>query len=132
MRAAPLLVLALAAFGLLSGCQAPLNEQRTAAIQGAEVRVLLFEVQKREKTVRIEVKSPGVPIDAYVVLEKDREAFLKQLQDGGKPANALAEALNTNEATLEGRIPAGNAFSLVMTSRGAKDTTVSVKATEKR
>jgi hypothetical protein len=132
MRAAPFVVLALAAFGLLSGCQAPLNEQRSAAIQGAEVRILLFEVQKRDKTVRIEVKSPGVPIDAYLVLEKDRDALVKQLQDGGKPGNALAEALDTEEATLEGRIPAGSAFALAMTSRGAKDATVSVKATEKR
>ena len=43
----------------------------------------------------------------------------------------MAQSLKTEDATLEGRIPAGSAFALVLASRG-KDTRVTVKTTESK
>ena len=113
----------------LAGCQKALNDQRQVEVKSAEIRSVLYDVQKREKTVRVSVRSPGVAVDAYLVLEKDRDALVKQLEASGKPSGALAERLKVEDATLEGRIPAGSAFALVL-ANSRKDTTVTVQTTE--
>ena len=112
------------------GCQARLNDERKIEVPTGEIKSVLYEVQQRDKNVRIAVRSPGVPVDAYLVLEKDRPALVQRLErQEQKPENALAQGLRVEDTTLEGRIPAGSAFALVLVARG-KDTTVTVKTTE--
>jgi hypothetical protein len=115
---------------LVAGCQRALNDDRKVEVKTGEIQSVLYEVQRRDKTVRVALRSPGVPVDAYLVLEKDRPALVQRLErQEEKPQNALAEALRVEDTTLEGRIPAGSAFALVLVTRG-KDATVSVKTTE--
>jgi hypothetical protein len=116
---------------LLSGCQRALNDERQVEVKSGDIKSVLYDVQKQGKTVRVAVHSPGVPVDAYLVLEKERDALIKQLEAAGKPSTALAQSLKVEDGTLEGRIPAGSAFALVLASRG-KDTTVTVKTTESK
>src|SRR5262249_19241928 len=114
---------------LAAGCQGRLNDERKIEGPTGEVKAVLHAGQQREKTVRVAVRSPGVPVDAYLVLEKDRPALVQRLErQDQKPENALAQALGVQDTTLEGRIPAGSAFAVVLVTRG-KDTTVTVKTT---
>jgi len=114
----------------LAGCQAALKDERQVEVKAGDLKSVLYEVQKRAKKVRVEVRSSGVPVDAYLVLEKDREALLQELDKSGKPSGVLAQQLKTESATLQATIPAQQAFALVLTSRGGKDATVTVKASE--
>jgi hypothetical protein len=117
---------------LFCGCQARLNDERKIEVPTGEIKAVLYEVQQREKAVRVAIRSPGVPVDAYLVLEKDRPALVQRLErQDQKPDNALAQGLGVQDTTLEGRIPAGSAFAVVLVTRG-KDTTVTVKTNEGR
>src|SRR5205085_337614 len=106
----------------LAGCQKPLNDERTIEVKSGDIQTVLYDVQKQGKTVHVAVRSPAAAVDAYLVLEKDRDGVVKQLEASGQPPAALAQALKVTEATLEGRVPAGSAFVVVLT--GSKDTTV--------
>jgi hypothetical protein len=119
-------------FFLVAGCQAALNDQRTVNVASGEIKSVLYEVQKKAKTVRVDVRSSGVKLDAYLVLEKDRGALLQQLEKGATTTPAAATAAQVEETTLEKEIPAGSAFNLVLANKGGKDAQVSVKVTEKR
>lgn len=132
MRSLYLLCLLVAAMGL-SGCQAALNDSRTVRIESTGIHSVLYDPQQRAKMVRIEVKSSGGPIDAYLVLEKDRAGLEKQLSDLAKPSGQLAEAIKTESALLQANIPAKTPFSLVLVNRHARgDVSVQVKASESR
>lgn len=113
---------------VLSGCQRALNDQRKVDVKSAEVKSVLYDVQERAKTVKIVIRSEGEPVDAYLVLEKDRVQLVEQLTNQNKPTGALASALRMKETWLAGSIPARSAFAVVLVS--PKDTSVTIQATE--
>ncbi|HXG10915.1 MAG TPA: hypothetical protein VNK04_14240 [Gemmataceae bacterium] len=131
MRRTSRIVLGTLALALLgpAGCGSRLNDDRTATVKPGVVHTIIYDPPKKEQKVTLELSSPGVPVSAYLVLAKDREAAEEAAAANRSPANALAGQQKVETATLEATIPAGAGFVLVLTSTANKDASVRVKAT---
>jgi hypothetical protein len=103
-----------ALFLALSGCGQRLNYETTVQLGDGEVQSLSIEPPKTEQKVSVVVTSPASPIDAYIVLDKDKEAAKQALLDRKKPAESLAGKAKTQDATLEATIPANTAFAVLL------------------
>jgi hypothetical protein len=117
-----------AALLLLPGCGQKLNYETTVKLRAGEVQAQMVDAPRREQTVRVTATSSGSPIDAYLVLDKDKEAAKEALLDGKKPAAFLAGQTKTRDAILEATIPANSDFTIVL-GGATKDSQVKVRAT---
>jgi outer membrane lipopolysaccharide assembly protein LptE/RlpB len=110
----------------LSGCGQRLNYETTVQLGDGEVQSLSIDPPKREQKVSVTVTSSGSPIDAYIVLDKDKEAAKQALLDRKKPANPLDGKTKTQDATLEATIPANTGFAVLL-GEASKSSQVKVK-----
>ena len=119
----------LAAALVLAGCQRGLNVERSVEVEPHEVKSVIIDAPKKDQTLKVEVRSPGAPVDVYLVLEKDREAVERQLTDDRKTSNALASKLKVEADTLEANVPANSGFAVLLMHRKPKSITVGLKVT---
>jgi len=107
---------------LAAGCGA---NTREVELKATEPKALIYSATNSDKNVTVTVSSPDTPIDAYLCLEKDHEIVQGQMERLEKPTKFLDGQTNVKEATLQGAIPAGKEYAVVLYSRGyPKDTKV--------
>jgi hypothetical protein len=126
MRPTAILALLLA----VAGCQR-LNDERTVPLGPSQVHAVLYDAPRSDQKVSVTVSSPGAPVDAYLVLEKERQAVQDGLDRGQRPATAkvLAGKEKVEEASLEATVPAKSAFAVLLNSKSNKTADVKVKVT---
>jgi hypothetical protein len=113
----------------LTGCQR-VNEERTLSVELNDVKAVTIEAPKREQRLAV-TATAAVPIDVYVVLEKDRSAVEEALQKGARPDKLLASQLKVEQASLEATVPAQNEYSVLVRSTSGKKADVKLKITGK-
>jgi hypothetical protein len=117
----------LALLALLSGCQR-LRYDKTVTVDAGNVQTISIDPPRSEQKVHVSVKSPGVPLDVYVVLDKDLPAIRETLLNQQRPEKSLASKMRSEEADLDATIPAKNGFSVLLTG-AQKANSVQVKVT---
>ena len=114
MKAFPcLLLFAAAMLPLFTGCQR-LNDERTVSVSFADIHVIEYDSPRYDQKLTIEVRSPGAPVTVYLVLKENSEAGQKRMNQNKAPEAALAGKDKTEEATLEGTVPAKKGFVLLI------------------
>jgi hypothetical protein len=113
---------------VLPGCGQKLNYETTVDLDEGQVQSILIDAPKSEQKVTVTVNSAGAPIDAYIVLDKDKEAGKQALLNRQKPPQSLAGKVKTQDATLEATVPANTGFALLV-GGASKNSRVSVKVT---
>jgi hypothetical protein len=121
----------LVALGLLvTGCRKQrLDEESTLTVPPGEAQSKIVDAPRAEQQVTATVSSPGAPVSAYLVLEKNRSAAQDALLNGKRPANVLDGKDKVEEASLQGTVPAGEEFAVVVSNAGSKNAQVKVKIT---
>lgn len=104
---------------LTGGCQR-VHQERTAQVEPGNVYVLTVDAPRSDQQVTVTAASPGVPINVYLVLEKDVEEARQALDRDKKPARPLAAQEKTESATLQATVPAQNGYAVVLTSAAGK------------
>jgi hypothetical protein len=113
---------------LAAGCK-PLDLERTVEVDPGSSYSFMIDAPKRQQKITIAVKSPGAPVDVYVVAEKDREEAEKGLLVLQPVKNALASSEKVEDKTFEATIPAKTAFAIIIYNRNPKKASVTIKAT---
>lgn len=108
-----------------------LNYERTLELDSGTVRSIILDALSGEIKATIVVRSPGVPVHVYVVLEKDREAAEESVLRGKKPEKLLASKEKTEEVTLQATIPAKTEFVVLLACAGKQKAEVKLKVTAK-
>jgi hypothetical protein len=127
-------LLSLSGLGLLclvgAGCHGQrLDSESTMTVGPGEVQSKIVDAPSADQQVTATVSSPGAPVSAYLLLEKNRQAAQDALLSGKKPANVLDGKDKTEDATLQGKVPAKEEFAVVVSNSGGKSATVKVKIT---
>jgi hypothetical protein len=120
-----LLVFALLA---LTGCGAQLKYDKTTTLDELGLETIYFDEPVVEKAT-VKLKSPGVEINAYLVLQSNLESAQRALRRGEQPKDIMTKKEKFEETTLEAA-PGKKPFALILTGRG-KRAEVSVQATGK-
>jgi hypothetical protein len=97
---------------VLPGCQR-LHYQTNFKLNKGDFETCSVLPPRTAQEVTVTITSPGSPVEAYVVLEKDREAAQKAVHNDLEPANALAKGRG-EELTLSVSIPAKSGFSILV------------------
>jgi hypothetical protein len=96
-------------FGLaiaVPGCRKVLNEEKSFDLKPGNENDFAVDAVKKEQKIKVEVTSPGVPLNVFVFLKKDEQAAKMDISAGKKTDNVLASERKTENATLEATIPA--------------------------
>jgi hypothetical protein len=120
-----LLALALLA---LAGCGARLEYDKNITVKPLGVERIYWDEPLVEKAT-VKIKSPGVTVNAYLVLQSNLDAADRALDAGKAPKEVLASAEKTEEKTFE-IAPGKKPFALLLASTG-KRAEVSVKVSGK-
>jgi hypothetical protein len=109
-----------------SGCQR-LNVEKTITLIPGDTQAVLVDGPARDQQVEVTISSPGVPISAYLVYEKDREKVGQGLGVAVKTSPEILDRVEKKEdITLTYKIAAKQNFAVVMTEANKK-TEVKVK-----
>jgi hypothetical protein len=106
-----------------------LRYEKSFDLAPGAVRSVILDALSGEIKARIAVKSPGVPIHVYVVLEKDQDAAVDKLLQGKRPEKLLASKEKTEDALLEAKVPAKTAFAVLLIGAADRKAAVKVKVT---
>jgi hypothetical protein len=120
---------------LMPGCgtrPAGLNVEKDVEVEGLSNNSITVGPVKSEQRISVLVRTSAVPIDVYVVLEKDRQAAMDALAEGKAVSSPLAKKEKVTEAALDARIPAGNEFAVLLSNPGNKTAKVALKITENK
>jgi hypothetical protein len=125
-------LVSVSALGLLAlvgaGClKQRLEVESTMSVGPGEVQSKIIDAPRADQQVTVTLSSPGAPVSAYLVLEKNRQAVQDALLSGKKPANVLDGKDKTEDATLQGTVPANEEFAVVVSNGGGKSAQVKVK-----
>jgi len=107
----------------LAGCGQRLNVEKTLSVAAGGVNELTVTGPTSEQKVSVEISSSASAIDAYVVLEQNREQVKSDLLKSKTPdsGKVLAGKSGVKDHTLEATVPAGKEFAVVI--GGATNTT---------
>jgi hypothetical protein len=113
-------------FVLLSaGCRG-LSYERTFSIEkDLPYHETEFRADKKEQTVTVSADTDS-PVNVYVLLSDDKPDAIAALQSGKNPRKTIAASQATKEAKLEGKIPAGQGF-VVLIQPAEKGKEIEVK-----
>lgn len=118
------------AFGLC-GCSRPLNVERNVLVESLGVHEIQIDPPSSQQQVTVMIRSQ-VPLDVYLVLEKNRTSVSDQLQRQVKVESGFLDKLeNVKEGQLEGTVPAGEGYAVLLSNSSGHDTKVAVKISGK-
>jgi hypothetical protein len=133
LRHASMLCTFLTLFVTAAGCgrQASLNIEKDIELDGLggdNIKSTIVSAAQKEQKVSILVRTNAVPVNVFVVLEKDVDVLRGQLENDQTPTvNIIAKKEKLQEGTVEATIPAGSGFAVVLTNRGSKKAEVMLK-----
>ena len=104
---------------LVAGC-GKLDVKRDTDVEALGFKAYTIDPAKKEQKVTVTVSSPGVPVNVYLVLEKDRAEVEKALEEHQRPKNVLGSQEKTEQATVEGTVPGGVAASVLLYNPSTK------------
>src|SRR4051812_35674684 len=108
----PMLGVLVVALAGLPGCQR-ISQERKQTLGPGDVKSLLIDAPRYAQKIKVEVASPGVPVDAYVVFDEHAQKAQDALLGNQKPADVLAGKEKVEKAELEASIPAGKAYAVI-------------------
>ncbi len=112
---------------LASGCGQRVSEEKTLEMKAGEILApIVLDGPKKEQKVKVEFTSSESPIDVYVILGKDENAILRELDKAAPKVEAVASKKQSKGETLSATIPAGKDYGVYLTN-ASKNTSVKVK-----
>ncbi len=102
----------------LPGCGAKLNYSKTVKVVLGETHRIMFDEPLVNKAT-VTIKSPGVPVNAYLVLLSTEDAAMKDLDSNRTPTDVLASAEKTEDKTFE-IAPGKKPFALLLYAKSKK------------
>src|SRR2546426_983813 len=105
---------------LLAGCQRPLNREMTIKMEPGDVQMFSVDAPRSAQKVKVKVTTDGLPLNVYIVEEKDQEMVRRELLDLKKPSKylkkmeGLLDKKSRSTATIETTIPAKTGFAVVL------------------
>ena len=120
----------LAAFFVASGCSPQkLNVDRDVSVGPGDARQVGIDGPKAEQKVRVQVTATE-PVNVDLALDSKSGDLMNKLSADKRPApgEVLASKEKTKSDTLEGTVPAGQAFSIYV-SGATKKSDVKLKIT---
>jgi hypothetical protein len=82
------------------GCGARMNYEKTISLKATEVHQISLDSPLIDKGT-VTIRSPGAPVNVHVVLDVNREAALKSIDDGKPPKDLLAGSDKIEDKSLE-------------------------------
>jgi hypothetical protein len=115
----------------LTGCGKKVLHDEAVALEPGKTEAITFKGLRKGQTVSVETSSPGVPIDVYIVLEKDKNTAMEALGQDKAPANSLAGEAKTQGKTLEAVVSEGDGVAVLLSNppTAGKKADVKVKVT---
>ena len=108
----------------LAGCQRMAYEKSFTIEKELPYHETEFKGAKSEQKVKV-TATGSEPVSIYLILSDNREQAINALCKGRKPLRSLAGEEGMKDATLEGTIPAGKAFVvLILPADPGKETEV--------
>jgi hypothetical protein len=128
MRAYPLILVVFAVV-LGSGCgRSGVHFEQDFKVDALGNKSFTLPAPKAEQKVAIAFRTSGVKVNAYVLLEKNREDAMERLsQQRALGNNILAKKEGSTDGTLEATIPAGAEFAVILSNPTNQDASVSLK-----
>jgi hypothetical protein len=112
----------------LAGCQ-KLNVEHALQLEAADAKAYFVDAPKRDQSVVAKVTAGDTPVDVQlVVLNEGAPETIEEVQKAD--AKILDKKAQTQDATLEGTVPAKHKFAVVV-SNAKKSTRVIIKLTSK-
>src|SRR5437588_11121482 len=99
---------------LLSGCQQKVNQNRSYKLEPGETQGIIIDAPKKAQKIAVTAKSADAPVDVYLIEIKGTSEDLQKLLDDKSAGNVLASQKQTNDATVEGTVPAGSKFAAIV------------------
>src|SRR5437870_5255196 len=103
-------------FAGVLGCGQKLNLDRTYTVGQLELQSLLVDAPKEDQKLTVDVSSPGVPIDVFVVLDANVQAVTELMKSGKTPGadKILAGKEKVEAIELTTTVPGGKAFAVMV------------------
>ncbi len=97
---------------------AELKYTKQISVRAGENHHIFFDDPLVEKATVI-VKSPGTPVNVYIVLQTDVDAAIKAIENGKTPRDVLASSEKTEDKTFD-VAPGKKKFAVILTAPGNK------------
>ena len=114
---------------MLAGCRTVLNYETSYKLDPGDERDSKVDAIGKDQKIKVEVSATGGSVDVYVYLEKDKDAVQPAIRFKKASDAILAKAHDTQSATLEATIPAGNAAVVLVRNSSKTAAEVKVKLT---
>jgi hypothetical protein len=100
------------------GASGPLKDEKTVVVRPGDPQRLQWD-NPRVETATVTVKSPGNPVDVFLVSEADVDAALRMMNQGNLPTTTLETKTWVENVTVEIR-PGKKPFVLLLQTRTRK------------
>jgi len=108
------------------GCAQQVNVEKTVDVDaGLNSAPIVVDGPKKDQKIKVEFTADN-PVDVQVILGKDEDAILRELEKATPKVEALAGEKKAKSGALEATIPAGKDYGVYVTN-ATKKTSVTVK-----
>jgi hypothetical protein len=105
----------------LAGCGQSVSVEKTVDLSpGLNLAPIVIDGPKREQKIKVEFTASDGILDAYVILGKDEEAILNELDRVKPKLDILASKTKSSGDTLEATIPAGQDYGVYLANASKK------------
>src|SRR4051812_19954283 len=98
---------------LVTGCKQKVNQKNTFKLEPGDIKGMIVDAPKKEQKIAVSIKS-DVPVDVYLIQIKGNTEDLEKLLNDPSAGAVLASKKQTQDATVEGTVPAGSKFAAVV------------------
>jgi hypothetical protein len=111
----------------LVGCQQRLSIEKTVSLEPSAIAApALVDGPKSDQKIKVEFSSTDSPVNVFVILGKDENVILRELERATPKVDAVASKSGAKDGVLEATIPAGKDYGVYLNG-AAKKTQVTVK-----
>lgn len=102
------------------GCAVKLNDKRSFELEPGLTQELTIDAVAKAQKITIDFTATGAPISLYAIKESDKATATKEIDQGKKPAAALATMEKATKGPLVVQVPANTAMTVIITGTGKK------------
>jgi|GEM_PF-7068391 len=108
------------------------KDLEVAALGGDNIKSVIISAPKKDQKVTVLVRTNQVPVNVYMVPERDLDAVQEKLSNQEALATPpLAKLEKSQEGTLEASVTGGTGFAVVVVNPGSKPAKVALKISGK-